>query len=101
VGTRRARVVGVRANSTQLATAELRRTLQVWAGRPDAWRPLVHHDQSKRVYALLHRDDEVEIYLVCWMPDHDTGSTTTTTAPAAITVLEGRSPKSAWLSAAP
>jgi quercetin dioxygenase-like cupin family protein len=75
---------------TQLATAELRQTLQVWAARTPAWRPLVRHDESERVYALLHRDDDVEIYLVCWMPNHDTGFHDHDDSAAAITVLDGQ-----------
>jgi quercetin dioxygenase-like cupin family protein len=50
---------------------------------------LVRHDESERVYALLHRDADVEIYLVCWMPDHDTGFHDHDDSAAAITVLEG------------
>ena len=41
--------------------------------RPDAWEHLVAHDPGQRRYELLRRDDEVEVWLICWMHDHDTG----------------------------
>ena len=51
----------------------LRDVLDEWARDEDVWRPLVRHDTSERVYELVHRDADVELYLVCWMPGHDTG----------------------------
>jgi quercetin dioxygenase-like cupin family protein len=69
--------------------SQLRQTLELWAERTDDWQPLVAHDPEERVYALLHRDADVEIYLVCWMPDHDTGFHDHDESAAAITVLEG------------
>ena len=41
--------------------------------QPEAWEHLVDHDPGKRRYELLRRDDEVEVWLICWMHDHDTG----------------------------
>ena len=41
--------------------------------QPDAWEHLVAHDPGQRRYELLRRDDEVEVWLICWMHDHDTG----------------------------
>jgi quercetin dioxygenase-like cupin family protein len=63
--------------------------LDRWAADEDAWRPLVAHDPDERIYALVHRDEEVELYLVCWMPGHDTGFHDHDDSAAAITVLEG------------
>jgi quercetin dioxygenase-like cupin family protein len=74
---------------TELPLTDLRRTLEHWADDADAWRPLVHHDDRERVYELLHRDDDVEIYLVCWMPGHDTGFHDHDDSAAAITVIQG------------
>jgi mannose-6-phosphate isomerase-like protein (cupin superfamily) len=67
----------------------LAETLSSWAERTEAWRPLVRHDQTERTYALVHRDDDVELYLVCWMPGHDTGFHDHDHSSAAITVLDG------------
>ena len=43
------------------------------ARRPEAWRHLVSHRADARTYEQLHRDDHVEVWLICWMNDHDTG----------------------------
>jgi predicted metal-dependent enzyme (double-stranded beta helix superfamily) len=63
--------------------------LQEWATREHAWRHLIRHDPAERTYELLHRDDDVEIYLIGWMPGHDTGFHDHDDSAAAITVLEG------------
>ena len=58
-------------------------------GRPELWRPLVRHDPDERTYVHLHRDDDVELYLICWMPGHDTGFHDHDESAAAIAVLDG------------
>ena len=72
-----------------LALAELRDTLLAHAADRDTWRHLVRHDADERTYVLLHRDEEVEIYVVCWMPGHDTGFHDHDASAAAITVVDG------------
>jgi predicted metal-dependent enzyme (double-stranded beta helix superfamily) len=68
---------------------ELRAALEDWAGRAERWRGLVRHDPAERTYALLHRDEELEVYVVCWMDGHDTGFHDHDHSAAAIAVLEG------------
>ena len=68
---------------------DLPELLRGWAGRPTAWRPGVRHDPADRTYALLHRDDEVEVYVVCWMSGHDTGFHDHDESVASIMVIEG------------
>lgn len=51
----------------------LREAVASWEAQPGRWTGLVRHDPRERSFALLHRDDELEVYLVCWMPGHDTG----------------------------
>ena len=72
-----------------LSAAELTATLERWAAADESWLPLVRHDPSERVYSLLHRDRDVELYLVCWMPGHDTGFHDHDHSTAAIAVVEG------------
>jgi predicted metal-dependent enzyme (double-stranded beta helix superfamily) len=43
------------------------------AAQPERWRDLVAHRPDARTYEQLHRDDDVAIWLICWMNDHDTG----------------------------
>src|SRR3954470_16056930 len=56
-----------------LTRDELRELALGIAGRPAAWRHLVRHDPSARVYEELLHDDHVAVWLICWMRDHDTG----------------------------
>jgi quercetin dioxygenase-like cupin family protein len=76
-------------NSQPLTLTDLRQVVDGWAGHPELWRPLVKHTEEERTYALLHRDDSLELYVVCWMPGHDTGFHDHDESAAAIAVLEG------------
>ena len=64
-------------------------TLLEWAERRERWAPLARHDPDERTYVLLHRDEHVELYLVCWMPGHDTGFHDHDESAAAIAVVQG------------
>ena len=72
------------------AGVSLQETLLGWAERSELWAPLARHDPDERTYALLHRDEDVELYVVCWMPGHDTGFHDHDDSAAAIVVLEGQ-----------
>jgi quercetin dioxygenase-like cupin family protein len=74
---------------SKVSALDLRETLAAWAARKERWAPLTRHDPDERTYTLLHRDDEVELYVVCWMSGHDTGFHDHDESAAAITVLEG------------
>jgi quercetin dioxygenase-like cupin family protein len=52
---------------------ELRDLASSIACDPDRWAHLVGFDDDERVYALLHRDAHVDVWLLCWTPDNDTG----------------------------
>ena len=41
--------------------------------RPGSWAHLVGFDDDERVYASLHRDAHVDVWLLCWTPQNDTG----------------------------
>jgi predicted metal-dependent enzyme (double-stranded beta helix superfamily) len=59
------------------------------AGAPERWAAQVAHDPDERRYELLHRDSDIEVYLVCWMPGHDTGFHDHDDSAAAIAVVAG------------
>ena len=59
------------------------------AARPDAWAHLVVHDAGQRRYELLRRDDDVEVWLICWMHDHDTGFHDHDLSAGAVAVVAG------------
>jgi len=72
-----------------LAPDDLRAQLIGFSARRERWRGLVRHDPEERTYALLHRGPTSEIYVVSWMPGHDTGFHDHDQSAAAIAVLEG------------
>lgn len=37
------------------------------------WAEAIRYDPDRRTYALLHEDEHVTIWLICWGPGHDTG----------------------------
>ena len=39
----------------------------------EVWEHLVQHTPDRRHYEELRRDDDVAVWLICWMDDHDTG----------------------------
>ncbi|WP_190813145.1 cysteine dioxygenase [Saccharopolyspora pogona] len=43
------------------------------ARRPELWRHHVAFSDYKRHYASLHRDAHVDVWVLCWMPENDTG----------------------------
>lgn len=53
------------------------------------WADHVRHDPDERTYALVHRDDDSEVYVVCWMDGHDTGFHDHDDSAAAIMVVQG------------
>jgi quercetin dioxygenase-like cupin family protein len=52
---------------------ELRELVDGLAERPDLWRPHVEFPEGRRHYASLHRDEHVDVWLLCWTPENDTG----------------------------
>ncbi|MBA2349838.1 MAG: cysteine dioxygenase family protein [Solirubrobacterales bacterium] len=71
-----------------LTAAQLRDLVQTVAAVPERWRNLVRHG-GERHFACLHRDDAVEIWVVSWMPGHDTGFHDHDDSAAAILVADG------------
>lgn len=43
------------------------------ATQPERWSELVGFDDDERVFASLHRDEHVDVWLLCWTPLNDTG----------------------------
>jgi predicted metal-dependent enzyme (double-stranded beta helix superfamily) len=66
-------LVAPRPVGRNLTGPELSELAAAIAASPDGWRRLVRHDASARHYEELMRDDQVAVWLICWMPGHDTG----------------------------
>ncbi len=56
-----------------LTPGELRELVVSLARDPDQWAHHVGFDDDERVYASLHRDAHVDVWLLCWTPVNDTG----------------------------
>jgi hypothetical protein len=56
-----------------LDAEELRDLVASIACDSDGWAHLVGFDDDERVYASLHRDAHVDVWLLCWTPVNDTG----------------------------
>ena len=69
--------------------SELERLVRELAASPERWAHLVRHDADQRVYEELHRDDDVAIWLICWMDDHDTGFHDHDLSSGAVAVVAG------------
>ena len=56
-----------------LTPYELKTWVTALAGRAEEWAPLVRHDTGKRHFASLHRDSDIDVWLLCWNVADDTG----------------------------
>ena len=66
-------------------------SLTAWLGdRPALWRPHVRHDPRRRFFHRLLDDAHVTVWLICWMPGHDTGFHDHDGSAGAVTVMEGQ-----------
>ncbi|MEU4606820.1 cysteine dioxygenase family protein [Kribbella sp. NPDC023972] len=43
------------------------------AAQPHLWEDKVAYNDEERVFASLHRDAHVDVWLICWTPVNDTG----------------------------
>ena len=72
-----------------LESHELRDLANEIAGRGHLWSSLVRHDPQERVYERLYRDEHVEVWLICWMDDQDTGFHDHDLSAGAVAVVSG------------
>ena len=74
---------------SELSAPELQAVVARLAADRDRWAHLVRHDPTQRHYAELHRDDDLAIWLICWMDDHDTGFHDHDLSSGAVAVVDG------------
>ena len=60
------------------------------AARPDLWREHVAYDDDNRHYVSLYRDAHVDVWVLCWTPQNDTGWHDHDISSGAVAVVEGR-----------
>ena len=59
------------------------------AHQPEAWAHHVAFDADDRVYVSLHRDAHVDVWLLCWTPENDTGWHDHDVSSGAVAVVAG------------
>jgi predicted metal-dependent enzyme (double-stranded beta helix superfamily) len=72
-----------------LTDAELVVVATHFAARPELWSEHVSHDPSHRTYAQLLRDEHLDVWLLCWSRDHDTGFHDHDLSAGAVAVVAG------------
>jgi hypothetical protein len=84
-----------------LERPELERLTTAIAGRPELWER--HHDANatERTYACLHRDAQLDVWAIFWLPENDTGWHDHDTSSGAVSVVAGELEEHALLVAAP
>jgi hypothetical protein len=68
---------------------ELRSLASYVAGRPELWGHHLAFDDDNRVYVSLHRDAHVDVWLLCWAPENDTGFHDHDISSGAVAVVTG------------
>jgi quercetin dioxygenase-like cupin family protein len=67
----------------------LRDLVGTMAADPERWAHLVRHDPEQRVFERILDEPEVEGWLICWSPGHDTGFHDHDLSSGAVTVVSG------------
>ena len=68
---------------------ELRALVTRLAADDSSWRHLVRHTRAQRTYEQVMLDEDVGVWLICWMDDHDTGFHDHDISSGAVAVVEG------------
>ena len=84
-----------------LERPELERLSTALAERPDLWTPHLDANATERTYACLHRDAQLDIWAIFWLPENDTGWHDHDTSSGAVHVVDGELEEHALLVAAP
>lgn len=72
-----------------LDEGELRSLASYLALRPELWEHHRAFDDDNRVYASLYRDAHVDVWLLCWTPENDTGFHDHDISSGAVAVVSG------------
>lgn len=75
-----------------LDAAELRAYVRDLAGRTEAWEHLVQHESTgagERYFVSLHRDEHINVWLLCWNTVDDTGWHDHNVSSGAVAVVRG------------
>jgi Cysteine dioxygenase type I len=82
------RALGLPEDRT-LERPELERLASALAERTDLWAPHLDMTASVRTYACLHRDANLDVWAIFWLPENDTGWHDHDTSSGAVHIVEG------------
>ncbi len=68
---------------------ELAELVEALAGRGDLWNRYVSYADGRRHYESIHRDEYVDIWLICWSSGNDTGWHDHDVSSGAVRVVQG------------
>ena len=72
-----------------LERTELLALASALAADPTVWEPHVQFSDDNRHYVSLHRDANVDVWVLCWTPSNDTGWHDHDTSSGAVAVTRG------------
>jgi len=78
-----------RPTGHDLSNEQLRNVAAQVAARPRLWSEHIHHDPTQRTYKQLLRDEHLDLWLICWSHDHDTGFHDHDLSAGAVAVVAG------------
>jgi predicted metal-dependent enzyme (double-stranded beta helix superfamily) len=84
-----------------LERPELERLVTGLAGQPALWTPHLDPNATERTYACLHRDAQLDVWAIFWLPENDTGWHDHDTSSGAVHVVHGALEEHALRVAAP
>lgn len=73
----------------ELNQAELLELVASVAAAPEMWRAHVAFDGDERHYFSLYRDAHVDVWVLCWTPENDTGWHDHDISSGAVAVVQG------------
>jgi hypothetical protein len=85
----------------QLERTELVQLVEQVAARTRLWTPHLDRAANERTFASLHRDANVDVWAIFWLPENDTGWHDHDTSSGAVHVIEGALEEHALLVARP
>jgi predicted metal-dependent enzyme (double-stranded beta helix superfamily) len=78
-----------RSHGRDLSDEQLLVVANEIAARPALWSHHIEHDSAHRTYTQLLRDEHLDVWLLCWSHDHDTGFHDHDLSAGAVAVVSG------------
>lgn len=73
-----------------LDCTELEQLVNRLAGEPELWHEHVEFPDDRRQFVSLYRDNYVDVWVLCWTPESDTGFHDHDISSGAVRVVEGK-----------